>query len=132
MKNRTVMYKLVKFFKIYSVFMAIALAINLSLEMLIPTPEEKNALVIVVFYLLFNLIGSSIFLFKSYRPLKMGTLSFVLGFIFEFTFMRPDWVQSIYALSIGGDVISAVIVSAIYWFIPWGVPAYIIRHLKIY
>ena len=119
--------KAVKFLKIYLVFMAVALAINLSMEMLIPTPEEKHASGIIMFYSLFSVAGSAIFLFKDYRPVIMGMLSFILGFIFEFTFMRPDWVMKIYALQIGGGEIVAVFVSAIYWFIPWGVPAYIIK-----
>ena len=123
--------KFIRFIKIYLVFMAIVLAINLSMEMLIPTPEEKHASGIIIFYSLFSIAGSAILLFKDYKPAMMGMLSFVLGFIFEFTFMRPDWVQNIYAFRITGEVILTVVISAIYWFIPWGVPTYIIKKFKI-
>lgn len=76
---------------------------------------------------MFSLAGSAIFFFKNYKPIKMGLLSFALGFILEFATMKPDWVQNIYTLQIAGGTIVAVIVSAVYWFIPWGVPAYIIN-----
>jgi len=123
--------KLFRFLKVYAVFMAVALVINLPMEMLIPTPEEKHASGIIIFYSLFNLAGSAVFLFKNYKHLMMGLLSFILGFVFEFTFMRPDWVMNIYAFNITGEIILTVIISAVYWFIPWGVPAYIIKKFKI-
>lgn len=119
--------KLVKFLKIYFVFILVALLINLTMEMTIPTPEEKNAIGIAMFYLLFSLPGSLVFLFKNYRPLIMGLLSFVIGFLMEFSFMRPEWVMKIYSLTVGPGEIVAVIVSAVYWFIPWGVSAFILQ-----
>lgn len=119
--------KLARFVKIYFVFILVALIINLTMEMTIPTPEEKNAVGIAMFYLLFSLPGSLIFLFKNYRPLIMGMLSFVIGFLMEFAFMRPDWVMKIYSLNVGLGEIVAVIVSAVYWFIPWGIPAFILQ-----
>ncbi len=119
--------KLVKFLKIYFVFILVALLINLTMEMTIPTPEEKNAIGIAMFYLLFSLPGSLVFLFKIYRPLIMGLLSFVIGFLMEFSFMRPEWVMKIYSLTVGPGEIVAVIVSAVYWFIPWGVSAFILQ-----
>ena len=119
--------KLIKFVKIYFVFILIALLINLTMEMTIPTPEEKNAAGIAMFYMLFSLPGSLVLLLKNYKPLIMGFLSLVIGFIMEFTFMRPDWVMKIYTVQIGGDVIGAVIISAIYWFIPWSVPSFLLQ-----
>lgn len=119
--------KIVRFLKIYFVFVSIALLINLSIEMLIPTPEQKNAIGIIMFYIIFSFIGSSVFFFKNYTYRRMGLLSLLLGFIFEFTFMRPAWVYDIFALKITFGVILTVIISALYWFIPWGVPAYIIH-----
>ncbi|MCW4020776.1 MAG: hypothetical protein NWF14_06080 [Candidatus Bathyarchaeota archaeon] len=54
----------------------------------------------------------------------MEMLSLVIGFILEFTLMKPEWVQNIYAFKIEGDVIGAVFVSSLYWFIAWGAPAH--------
>lgn len=121
--------KLLKFLKIYVVFFMVAMLINLTMELVIPTPEEKNASAIVFFYMLFSLPGALIFLFKNYKPQIMGLLSLVIGFFFEFAFMRPDWVMNIYALNIGASI-GAVIISAIYWFIPWSVPAFLLQKYK--
>jgi hypothetical protein len=107
--------------------MAFALLVNLSMEMFIPTPEEKNLFGIIMFYMVFNFFGSFIFLVKNYRAKIMGIFSLVLGFIFEFSFMRPDWVQKIYTLNIEAGVVMAFIISAFYWFIPWGIPSYILN-----
>ena len=119
--------RIIKLLKIYIVFILIALLINLTMEMTIPTPEEKNALGIIIFYLMFSFVGSIIFLLKSYRTRIMALLSFIAGFFLEFAFMRPEWVMKIYVLQLTGDVIGGLIVSAIYWLIPWGVPAYILH-----
>lgn len=118
--------KLVKFLKIYIVFFIVAMLINLTMELTIPTPEEKNAFAIVFFYALFSLPGALVLLLKNYKPWIMGLLSLGIGFFFEFSFMRPDWVMNIYALNIGASILSAII-SAIYWFIPWSVPAFILQ-----
>lgn len=104
---------------VYGVFVLFALAVNLSMEMLIPVPEAKDPLGIIMFYLIFSAPGSVIFLVKNYRPVRMGLLSAVLGMIFEFTFMRPDWVIN---FNIGGAAVSTV-----YWFIAWGVPSYFLH-----
>jgi hypothetical protein len=77
--------------------------------------------------MIFNLVGSVILLIKNYEAKVMGALSLLIGFIFEFSFMRPDWVQNVYALNIEAGVLGAVIVSAFYWFIPWGLPSYVIH-----
>jgi hypothetical protein len=114
----------VNFLKVYTVFILFALLVNLSMEILIPTPEEKQVAGIIMFYLIFSFFGSLIYLLKNYRPVKMGMLSFLIGFILEFAFMRPEWVLKIYGFNIGGDVIGAVLVSSLYWFIAWGIPSY--------
>ncbi len=123
--------RLLRFLKIYAAFVLVALLINLTMEMAIPTPEEKNAVGIAMFYLLFSLPGALVLLFRNYRPAKMGLLSLVIGFVFEFSFMRPDWVLKIYSLSAGPGEIVAVIISAIYWFIPWFVPCLILNKYVI-
>lgn len=136
--------KFTKFLKIYLVFLLVALAVNLTLELIVPTPEKAkivseyglnyflthHARRIIIFYLGFSAIGALILLYKKYSFLKMGFLSFIIGFIFEFTFMQPDWVQNIYALEISGAVIATVIISALYWFVPWSVPVLIGKKLK--
>ena len=101
---------ILKFLKIYAVFMAFVLVVNLSMEVLIPTPEVKNVFGIVIFYLIFNLFGSLIFFLKSYKPEIMGGLSLVIGFVLEFAFMKPDWVNKIYALEISMGIFIAVVV----------------------
>jgi len=111
--------QLVKFLKIYGVFLLFALTISLSLELLIPVPEEKVVLGIILFYALFDIPGSLVFYFKKYRARRMGALSAVLGMIFEFTFMRPDWVVN---FNIGGALVSTG-----YWFIAWGAPALVLH-----
>jgi hypothetical protein len=105
--------------------MASALLINLSMEMFIPTPEEKQPLGIIFFYMMFNFVGSIVLLLKNYQAKIMGILSLILGFIFEFVFMRPDWVQNIYNFNINEGVLGGFLISALYWFIPWSVPTLI-------
>ena len=131
--------KVTKFLKIFLVFLLFALATNLVMEIFVPTPEREEIVAehgwaymvqskvtgLTIFYAMFSFVGGVIFLSKSYKPLIMGLLSFVVGFVFEFAFMNPEWVQKISVLQVGGDVVVAVIVSAFYWFIPWGVPSYI-------
>ena len=64
-----------------------------------------------------------ILLKKGYRSREMGILSLVIGFILEFLWMRPDWVQDIFSLRITGGHVVAVIISGFYWFAAWGVPS---------
>ena len=132
---------IVKFFKIYLIFLLTALVINLTLELIVPTPERAKIVaehgleyfllshtkVIIIFYLIFSLIGALIYFYNNYKPLTMGILSFVVGFFLEFTLMRPDWVEDIITSSFHPGLISSVVVSAIYWFVPWGVPVYLIK-----
>jgi len=75
---------------------------------------------IIIFFSIFSFVGTAIFLKTSYNPRKMGILSSIIGFFLEFTIMKPEWVQNIFALKIGGDVIGAIIVSPLYWFMTWG------------
>ena len=119
--------RLVKFLEIYAVFVLSALLVNLSMELLIPTPEEKQALMIIIFYMMFSFFGSLIYLLKNYRPVRMGLLSLVLGFVLEFVLMKPDWVLKIYAFNVDGDAIGAVLVTSLYWFIAWGIPSYVLH-----
>lgn len=137
--------KFIKFLKIYMVFLLLVLLTNLSMEILVPTPERERTIAehgwdyflqskvtgIVIFYMTFNFAGSVISLLRDCGPSTMGILSFVAGFILEFAFMKPEWVMKIYAFEIGGDVVGAVIVSSFYWFIAWGLPAYIIHKFLI-
>jgi len=127
---------IIKFLKIYSIFILFAILVNVSLEIIgaillkIPMPENNPITAIagiVTFYLIFSFLGALIFLFKNYKARKMGLLSLIIGFVLEFTFMRPEWVQNIYAFKIGGDVIVAIIATSFYWFIAWGIPSYIIH-----
>ncbi|MDH5437595.1 MAG: hypothetical protein OEX76_01695 [Candidatus Bathyarchaeota archaeon] len=136
---KTMKDKVTKFLKIFVVFLLFALATNLVMEIFVPTPEREKIVAehgwaymvqskvtgLTFFYGIFSFVGGVVFLSKSYKPLIMGFLSFVVGFVFEFAFMNPEWVQKIYSLQVGADVVVAVIVSAFYWFIPWGVPSYI-------
>ncbi|RLG16966.1 hypothetical protein DRN62_02455 [Nanoarchaeota archaeon] len=139
------MMKVADFLKVYLTFLSLSLLVNLLfLEIIfgstaIPEYQEEieqkgwwaflyEMLVgVSIFYALFSLAGSLVFIKKRYEPKKMGLLSLALGFLFEFTFMRPDWVQNIYALRIGGGDVVAVLVSSLYWFIPWSVPSYILN-----
>jgi len=127
--------RIIKSLKIYAVFFLFALLINLTMEIvmkiIVNIPESLDISGIIIFFSIFSFFGALIFIFKSYRPKKMGLCSLVLGFVLEFSFMKPDWVQNIYALKIGGDVIVAIIVTSFYWFIAWGIPSYVIHKYLI-
>ncbi|UCD73657.1 MAG: hypothetical protein JSW01_03205 [Candidatus Bathyarchaeota archaeon] len=116
--------------------MVSAVLLNLSMEVIFG-PENRQALLehgwqyliqhrlvgILIFYSIFNLAGTTILLKKDYGSREMGVLSLIIGFIFEFLWMRPDWVQDLSSLRITGGVIVAIIISAFYWFAAWGVPS---------
>jgi len=135
--------KIIRFLKIYLVFIFLVLMINLSLELLV-SPENRKIIAeygwvyfiqhqlvgIILFFILFSFVGAMVFLGKNYKPIRMGMLSFLIGFILEFALIKPDWVQSTYAFEIGGDVIGAFIVSSFYWFAAWGIPSYILWRQK--
>lgn len=136
--------RIINFLKIYVVFISFVLVVNLSMELLF-SPENRKIIAdygwsyfvqhqlmgIIVFFALFSCVGAFLYLKTSYEPKRMGLLSFIVGFVLEFAFMRPDWVQNIYAVNIGGDVIVALIVSSLYWFVTWGAPSYIIHKLAL-
>jgi hypothetical protein len=128
----------IKFLRIYFIFIAFVLVINLSMELLISPENHKiiaeygwmyflqNQLIsIILFFSLFSLVGTIIFLKTKYNTKKMGSLSLIAGFILEFALIKPDWVQNIYAFRIWGEVIGAILVSSFYWFVAWGIPSYI-------
>ena len=127
---------IIKFLKIYLVFILFAVLINLFLEIslrfIFEIPETLDVKGIMIFFLIFNFFGALIFFFRKYKAKIMGLLSLVLGQVCEFSFMRPEWVQKIYALEIGMDVIMPFIISSIiYWFPAWLIPSYAIhRYLK--
>jgi len=127
---------IIEFLKIYLVFILFAVWINLFLEIslrfIFEIPETLDVKGIMIFFSIFNFFGALIFFFRKYKAKIMGLLSLVLGQVCEFSFMRPEWVQKIYALEIGMDVIMPFIISSIiYWFPAWLIPSYVIhRYLK--
>ena len=127
---------IIEFLKIYLVFILFAVWINLFLEIslrfIFEIPETLDVKGIMIFFSIFNFFGALIFFFRRYKAKIMGLLSLVLGQVCEFSFMRPEWVQKIYALEIGMDVIMPFIISSIiYWFPAWLIPSYVIhRYLK--
>ena len=128
--------RVIKFLKIYAVFFLFALLVNLSLEiglrLIFQIPEPLDVRGIIMFFSLFNFFGALIFFYKKYRARKMGLLSLIFGDICEFTFMKPEWVQSIYALKINMDAIMPFIISSvIYWFPAWTIPSYVIHRYVI-
>ena len=128
--------KIIEFLKIYLVFILFAVLINLFLEIslrfIFEIPETLDVKGIMIFFSIFNFFGALIFFFRRCKAKIMGLLSLVLGQVCEFSFMRPEWVQKIYALEIGMDVIMPFIISSIiYWFPAWLIPSYVIhRYLK--
>jgi len=127
---------IIEFLKIYLVFILFAVLINLFLEIslrfIFEIPETLDVKGIMIFFSIFNFFGALIFFFRRYKAKIMGLLSLVLGQVCEFSFMRPEWVQKIYALEIGMDVFMPFIISSIiYWLPAWLIPSYVIhRYLK--
>jgi cytochrome bd-type quinol oxidase subunit 2 len=130
--------KVAKLARIYPVFLLPPLTLNMAGELAIsPTNRElirengwadfaaEHLVGIVIFFALISLVGSILLLKKKYRAKRMGLISLAVGFFLEFALMRPEWVESIYDLTITGSVIGALIVSSLYWFILWGIPAYL-------
>jgi len=138
------MKKLLKFLKTFAIFFIAPMLINMSMEMALG-PENREMIAtqglaqfmstkfvgISSFYAIFGLLGAGVYLKKGYHFKTMGKASLALGFIFEFLFMRPSWVRGILSLRINGGVIVAVIVSAFYWWIVWGLPSYVIQKYKL-
>jgi hypothetical protein len=132
--------RLVKFVKVYLVFVLLAVLTNVAMEIAIPTPEKVGVIAehgwghylavnvrgLILFYALFNLIGGVIYNSTNLRSVEMGVSSLVIGFLLEFAFRRPDWVLHILALQpTPGDFV-AVVVSMFYWYVSWGLPSYLI------
>jgi len=133
---RGVKLDLLRFVRTYLVFMVFAVLLNLSMEVVFG-PENRQALLeygwlylvqyrllaILQFYLVFNLVGTLIFLRSGFGSRRMGILSWVVGFVLELAVMRPDWVLDIYALRVSGGLLVTVLISSFYWFAAWGVPS---------
>lgn len=130
------------FIKTYFIFVLSCLLVVIPLELLFSPNHSRtiaehglgyfiqtSLLGMVILFAVLSLVGIMILLKKGYNPLKMGTLSFVLGFFIEFVFMKPDWVQVIGSFRLSGGVLVAIVLSAIYWFAVWGVPSYVIQYL---
>jgi len=136
------MDRVVKFLKIYLVFIAYVLTVNIFLELVI-SPENHKIIAehgwdyflknvffgITVFYVIFNSVGTIIFIKKRYDPKRMGVLSLIIALILEFTVMRPEWVQNVYKFTISGETFGAIVVTSIFWFATWSVPSYLARKL---
>lgn len=132
--------RLAKFVKVYVVFMLSSLLANVAMEIVVPTPEKGrivaehgwghylavNVRGVVVFYAVFSLVGSTIYFDSNLRSVEMGFSSLVLGFVLEFAFMRPEWVVNTMALQLKPGDIIAILVSAFYWYVAWGLPSYLI------
>ncbi len=127
--------------KIYAVFMLSALLVNVALEIVVPTPEKGKVIAehgwghylavnvggIVLFYVIFNLVGSTIYYDTNLRSVEMGLASLVLGFFLEFAFMKPNWALHILAMKPGPIDVVAFIISVLNWCAAWGLPSYIIQ-----
>lgn len=147
--------KIIRFLKNYLVFWLFAVTVSVVImEILIGSiivPERQEFAVehgmvnylfeilfgTTIFYTIFSFFGALIFYFKNYNYKKMGLLSLLLGFILEFTILQPNipegegsgasWVQGWYNLNINGETIVGTLISAVYWFIGWGLPSYVIH-----
>jgi len=133
--------RLVKFGKVYLVFILSAILVNVAMEIAVPTPEKARVIAehgwghylsvnvrgLILFYALFNLIGGVIYISTNLRSVEMGVSSLVVGFVLEFALMRPDWVLHILALRVAPADVVAVIVSMFYWYVAWGLPSYLIQ-----
>jgi len=131
------------FLKTYLVFTLFCLLVVIPLELLFSPNHSKtiaeyglgyfirtSLMGMVILFAFLSLIGVVILLKKKYKPAKMGVLSLVLGFAIEFLFMRPDWVLALTTFRIGGGLIFAVFISAIYWTAVWGVPSYVVYRVR--
>ena len=151
MKRSTI----IQFLKIYLVFWLFAVAISVVImeiiigSLIVPERQEfasEHGITAytfevffgtTIFYTIFSFFGALIFYFKNYSYKKIGILSLLLGFILEFTILQPNipegegsgasWVQGWYNLNITGETIVGTLISAVYWFIGWGFPSYVIH-----
>jgi hypothetical protein len=79
----------------------------------------------LAFSLFYSLAGSLVFVAKSYRTVGMGASSSVFGLFLELVLIRPPWVQELAVLNISFEGDLLLVVSALFWFIVWAVPAYL-------
>jgi len=149
----------IRFLKIYLVFWLFAVAVSVVImeiiigSLIVPERQEfasEHGMTAytfevffgtTIFYTIFSFFGALIFYFKNYNYKKMGLLSLLLGFILEFTILQPNipegegsgasWVQGWYSLNISGETIVGTLISAIYWFMSWAIPTYIIYKFLI-
>ena len=149
----------IRFLKIYLVFWLFAVAVSVVImeiiigSLIVPERQEfasEHGMTTytfevffgtTIFYTIFSFFGALIFYFKNYNYKKMGLLSLLLGFILEFTILQPSipegegsgasWVQGWYSLNISGETIVGTLISAIYWFMSWAIPTYIIYKFLI-
>lgn len=133
--------RFVKFGMVYLVFVLSAVLVNVAMEIAIQTPEKAEIVAehgwghylavevrgTILLYALFNLVGGVIYISTNLRSVEMGATSLVFGFVLEFAFMRPGWVLHILALRVVPADAVAVVVSAFYWYVAWGLPSYLIR-----
>ena len=137
--------RILHFLKVYLIFALVAVSVNVMfMELIIApliAPEHQKIIAeygweyfisniifgATILFMLLSLVGTVLFLKTNYTAKRMGILSIICGFALEFAFMQPEWAQDILSLSITGDAIGAVIVSSLYWFIPWGIPTYILH-----
>ncbi|OYT42582.1 MAG: hypothetical protein B6U78_00885 [Candidatus Aenigmarchaeota archaeon ex4484_224] len=117
--------KILTFFKFYSIFLLFPLIINLPLEIL--HSFSADIFGIIIFFIIFNSFGCFLFFFKNLDYKQMGILSLIFGMFLEFTLMKPEWVIQFYNLIILPENITALIVSSIYWFLPWSLPTLTIQ-----
>ncbi len=80
------------------------------------------------FWVLYCILGVGIFLKKENNPKIIGAYSWVLGYMLEFTWIRPNWVQAILGeIEMSRlELLAAVLVSSLCWFMSWALPAYVI------
>ena len=116
-------YRITEFIKVYLVFLVSALLVNVSMELLIGNPGWG----IVVFYMLFSIAGTAIYLVARYRAWTMGILSLIGGTICELSFMQPDFLRDLFAFRFSPRLALTMLITIVYWFLAWAVPAYIIR-----
>lgn len=133
------MLKQAKALKTFAVFFLLPMVVNMAMEMALG-PENRELIReegvaafmeekfrgIAMFYAIMAAFGSALFL-RGWKFEKLGVASTLLGFLFEFTFMMPDWAQEVLALQFSVRLLFTVAITAFYWWILWGAPAWLIE-----
>lgn len=83
------------------------------------------------FYMIFNFAGSIIFYIKNYKPVTMGVLSLIFGYIIEMAFMKPNWITDIFSFNFSFGFLVTMIITVTYWYLAWAVPVYIINRFSL-